>query len=87
MVLQHHEHFDGKGYPAGLSGDSIRLGARIIHVADTVEAMSSHRPYRPALGMEAALVEIKANRGTLYCPDCVDACLQAVREEEFDFDE
>lgn len=87
VVLQHHEHFNGKGYPEGLRGNSIRLEARIIHVADTVEAMSSHRPYRPALGMEAALVEIKANRGTLYCPDCVDACLKAVREEEFDFDE
>ena len=87
VVLQHHECFDGTGYPEGLSGDSIRLGARIIHVADTVEAMSSHRPYRPALGMEAALVEIKANRGTLYCPECVDACLEAVRDAEFDFDE
>lgn len=87
VVLQHHECFDGTGYPEGLSGDSIRLGARIIHVADTVEAMSSHRPYRPALGMEAALVEIKANRGTLYCPECVDACLEAVRDAEFDFDD
>ncbi len=87
VVLQHHEHFDGTGYPEGLSGDSILLGARIIHVVDTVEAMSSHRPYRPALGMEAALVEVKANRGMLYCPECVDACLEAVREKEFDFDE
>jgi putative two-component system response regulator len=86
VVLQHHEHFNGTGYPQGLDSKSTRLGAKIIHVADTVEAMSSHRPYRPALGMEAAVDEIKTNRGLLYCPECVDACLEALGEEDFEFD-
>ncbi len=86
VVLQHHEHFNGTGYPKRLGAESTRLGAKIIHVADTVEAMSSHRPYRPALGMDAALEEIKSNRGVLYCPECVDACIEALREEDFDYD-
>jgi putative two-component system response regulator len=87
VVLQHHEHFNGTGYPKGMKGDEILQQARIIHVADTVEAMSSHRPYRPALGMEAALVEIEANRSKLYCPDAVDACVKVVREGQFKFEE
>jgi len=75
IVYQHHERMDGSGYPQGLSGDEIILEARIIAVADVVEAMASHRPYRPALGIDTALEEISQNRGTLYDPDVVDACL------------
>ncbi len=80
MVLQHHERCDGSGYPDGLEGEDILLGARVIAVADTVEAMSSHRPYRAALGFEAALDEIKRGRGTLFDPQVVDACLRLVGE-------
>lgn len=76
IILQHHERLDGSGYPHGLKGDEIRLEARILCVADVVEAMAAHRPYRPALGMEEALKEIKKNRGILYHPDVVDACLK-----------
>ena len=82
IVLQHHERMDGSGYPQGLSGDEILLEARIIGVADVVEAMSSHRPYRPALGIEKALEEISKNKGILYDPDVVDACLML---EEYSF--
>ena len=76
IVGQHHERVDGSGYPDGLSGDAIRKEARIIGVADTVEAMASHRPYRPAKGIEAALATIEAGSGTAYDPDVVDACLR-----------
>ena len=86
MVLQHHERMDGSGYPQGISGDQILLEARILAVADVVEAMSSHRPYRPALGMEEALSEISEARGTLYDPDVVDACLKLFREKDFKFE-
>nr|NJM04691.1 HD domain-containing protein [Desulfobacula sp.] len=75
IVQQHHERLDGNGYPAGLKGDRILPEARIIGVADVVEAMSSHRPYRPAKGIDAALQEIDAARGRLYDPKAVDACL------------
>ncbi|WP_461833527.1 HD domain-containing phosphohydrolase [Desulfothermus sp.] len=75
MVLYHHERLDGSGYPAGLKGDLIPMEARLLAVADVVDAISSHRPYRPALGLEMALEEIKKNRGILYDPDVVDACL------------
>lgn len=75
IVHQHHERLDGSGYPRGLSGDDILLEARIIAVADVVEAMSSHRPYRPALGIDAAVEEISKNRGALYDADVVDAYL------------
>ncbi|OCC14473.1 response regulator [Dissulfuribacter thermophilus] len=75
IVLQHHERLDGSGYPARLSGDDILLEARIIAVADVIEAMASHRPYRPALGIEKALEEISRNKGILYDPDVVDASL------------
>ena len=74
MILQHHERLDGSGYPNGLRGEII-LGARIIAVADTVDAMQAHRPYRPALGAEAALAAIVAGRGTLFDPQVVDAFL------------
>ncbi len=75
MVYQHHEHFDGSGYPRGLKGDEIMLGARILCVADVVESMASYRPYRPGLGVEKALEEIRANRGGLYDAAVVDVCL------------
>ena len=74
VALQHHERLDGSGYPHGLSGDEIILPARIIAVADVVEAMSQHRPYRPALGLEAALAEVTAGAGRLFDPDVVSAC-------------
>jgi len=83
IVLQHHERMDGSGYPQGLSGDEILLEARILGVSDVVEAMSSHRPYRPALGIEKALDEIKKNRGILYDPDVVDACLNMFARKGF----
>lgn len=76
---QHHERLDGSGYPRGLKGDEIILEARILAVADTIEAMVSHRPYRPALGLEAAVAEIEGKRGTLYDPVVVDAWLQLLR--------
>ena len=80
MVLQHHEMMDGSGYPQGLKSDEILLEARILRVADTVEAMSSHRPYRPALGIEKALAQIKQNKGTLFDPDVVDACVKVFED-------
>jgi putative two-component system response regulator len=82
-VLQHHERLDGSGYPNGLSGDAIKIEARVLAVADTVEAMASHRPYRPSLGIEPALAEITAKRGTFYDPDVVDACLRLFREKDY----
>ncbi|MCJ7546797.1 MAG: PAS domain S-box protein [Deltaproteobacteria bacterium] len=85
IVLQHHERWDGSGYPERLSGEEIILEARILAVADTVEAMASHRPYRVAHGIESALEEISQNRGTLYDPAVVDACL-TLFEKGFRFD-
>ena len=85
IVHQHHERMDGSGYPLGLAGDDILPEARILMVADVVEAMSSHRPYRPGLGMDKALAEIKKNRGKFYDPDVVDACLKTM-VENFKFD-
>ena len=76
IILQHHERLDGSGYPNGLVGDEMLLEARILAVADVVEAMSSHRPYRPALGVEAALDEIAAGSGRLYDDAVVKACKQ-----------
>ncbi|HET7775323.1 MAG TPA: HD domain-containing phosphohydrolase [Azospira sp.] len=76
MIRQHHERLDGSGYPLGLKGEEISLEARIIAVADVVEAMSSDRPYRAALGLAAALDEIRQHRGVLYDPTVVDACVQ-----------
>ena len=85
MVLQHHERMDGSGYPQGLSGEKIMMESRILAVADVVEAMSSHRPYRPALGIDKALAEISEKRGVLYDPDGVDACLKLFAEKRFEF--
>ena len=79
MVRQHHERLNGSGYPRRLRGKQISLGARIIAVADTVEAMSAHRPYRPSRGVEAALEQIQHDRGTLLDPECVDACIRLFR--------
>ena len=76
IVAQHHERIDGSGYPGGLTGADITLGARILMVADVVEAMSSHRPYRPARGVDAALEEIRNHSGTLYDPDVVEGCVR-----------
>jgi PAS domain S-box-containing protein/putative nucleotidyltransferase with HDIG domain len=81
MILQHHERLDGSGYPHGLSGDAIMLEARIITVADVVEAMASHRPYRPSLGIEAAMQEMDKHNGTRYDPSVVDACRRLFREK------
>lgn len=83
FVLQHHERYDGSGYPSGLSGEEIALEARIIAVADVVESMSSHRPYRAALGIEKALAEIEHGRGTAFDPNAVDACLRLFRDKHF----
>jgi len=73
-ILQHHERLDGSGYPNGISGEAIILEARILCVADVVESMVSHRPYRSALGVEGALQEIVRNKGVLYDPEVADAC-------------
>ncbi|MET0013949.1 MAG: HD domain-containing phosphohydrolase [Sedimenticola sp.] len=83
MIHQHHERLDGSGYPQGLKDGDIILEARILAVADVVEAMASHRPYRPGLGIDSALAEIEQNRGILYDPDVVDACLKLFREENY----
>jgi PAS domain S-box-containing protein len=80
IVYQHHERIDGSGYPRGLSGGDILPAARIIGVADVVEAMASHRPYRPALGIDAALGEIESKKGIAYDPAVVDACESLFRE-------
>ena len=83
IVLQHHERIDGSGYPNKLKGDKILLEAKIIGIADVVEAMSSFRPYRPALGIDKALEEISKNKGILYDPEVVDICIRLVREKGF----
>ncbi|MCJ7644551.1 MAG: PAS domain S-box protein [Candidatus Aminicenantes bacterium] len=85
MILQHHERMNGSGYPQGLKGEDIRLEARILAVADVMEAMASHRPYRPALGIDAALAEIENNKGVLYDLDVAAACLRLFREKDFSF--
>ena len=85
IILQHHERMDGSGYPRGLSGEDILLDARIVAVADVVEAMSSHRPYRPSLGLEGALQEIKRHRGTRYDAQVVDICLDLLGSKSWPF--
>ncbi len=84
-VLQHHERLDGSGYPQGLKAEQILPEAKILAVADVVEAMSSHRPYRASLGLEAALDEISKGRGVIYDPAAVDSCLTLFREKNFTF--
>jgi response regulator RpfG family c-di-GMP phosphodiesterase len=85
-VHQHHERIDGSGYPRGLKANEILLEAKIMAVADVVEAIASHRPYRPALGIEAAADEIRQNRGTSYDPEVVDACLRIITRPDFTFE-
>lgn len=87
IILQHHEKLDGSGYPQGLKGDEILLEAKIICVADIVEAMSSHRPYRASLGIEPALDEIRQGRGIWYDASVVDACLKLFHENRFSFND
>ncbi len=83
IALQHHERMDGSGYPQGLKGEAILLEARIMAVADVVEAMSSHRPYRPGFGIDKALAEIERGRGTAYDADVAAACLRLLREKRY----
>jgi len=87
IACQHHERMNGTGYPDGLKGEDILLEARIIAVADTVEAMASHRPYRPALGIDAALEAVNQGKGDLYDVQVVDACTQLFSKGTFRFDE
>ena len=87
MVRQHHERLDGSGYPQGLKGGDILFESRILTVADVVEAMASHRPYRPALGIDRALMEIERGRSSSYDPAVADACIQLFREGRFAFSE
>ncbi|OIP33045.1 MAG: hypothetical protein AUK23_03470 [Deltaproteobacteria bacterium CG2_30_43_15] len=82
-MLQHHERMDGSGYPAGLSKEAILLEARIMAVADVVEAIASHRPYRAAIGLDGALEEVSRNSGILYDADVADACIRLFYEKGF----
>jgi len=85
IILQHHERLDGSGYPKGLFNEQIMLEAKIIAVADVMEAMISERPYRPGLGLNKAKAEISKNKGILYEPEAVDACLRLFNEKGFKF--
>ena len=86
IVYQHHERLNGSGYPQGLSSEQILIEAKIICVADVVEAMASHRPYRPARGVDWALEHIQEESGTLYDSMVVNSCLRLFSENEFQFD-
>lgn len=86
LIRQHHERLDGSGYPLGLKGDAILLESKILAVADVVEAIASHRPYRPALGLDAALEEIESHSGTRYEPKVVEACVRLFREQGYQFE-
>jgi HD-GYP domain-containing protein (c-di-GMP phosphodiesterase class II) len=86
IVVQHHERMDGSGYPSNLCQEEILLEARILAVADVVEAMTFHRPYRPAHGLEKALEEISRNSGILYDPEVVDGCLRLFSQKRFEFE-
>lgn len=87
IAYQHHERIDGSGYPRNLKGDEILIEARILGVADVIESMASHRPYRPALGIQAALDEIAKNKGILYDPGVVEACLRLFKEKGYQLSE
>jgi HD-GYP domain-containing protein (c-di-GMP phosphodiesterase class II) len=87
MVLEHHERMNGSGYPNGLLAEETLLESRILSVADVLESMASHRPYRASLGIDAALKEIEKNKGTLYDPNVVDACLRLFRENDYQLKE
>ncbi len=84
IIGQHHERMDGSGYPRGLKGNEILPEARVLAVADVLETISSHRPYRPARGLPVALAELKKNRGTLYDPDVVDAALRLLEKKGYE---
>ena len=84
-ILQHHERLDGSGYPRGLAAEAVIIEARILAVADVTEAITAHRPYRPALGLDAALAEIETGKGRLYDPAAVDACIALFRNKGFAF--
>jgi putative nucleotidyltransferase with HDIG domain len=86
IVLQHHERLNGSGYPNKLMHDNILIEARILGVSDVVEAMASHRPYRPALGLDAALKEVSDHKGSLYDPEVVEICMRLFKEKRFDFE-
>ena len=86
LVLQHHERMNGSGYPKGLSGEDICMGARILSVAEVVEAMSSIRPYRPSCGIKKALDEISKNKGNFFDADVADTCIRLFNEKEFVFE-
>jgi HD-GYP domain-containing protein (c-di-GMP phosphodiesterase class II) len=85
IVFQHHERIDGSGYPKGLTGESMLLESKILAVADAVEAMSSHRPYRAGLGLEPALEDVLENAGGLYDTEVVNACVLLFREKGYKF--
>ena len=86
IILQHQEKIDGSGYSRGLKGDEICIEAKILGVANVVEAMSSHRPYRPSLGIDKALEEISQNKGIFFDPEVVDTCLKLFKEKSFKFE-
>jgi HD-GYP domain-containing protein (c-di-GMP phosphodiesterase class II) len=83
IVLEHHERMDGSGYPNGLTGENLLVESRILAVADVVEAIASHRPYRPGRGIDAALDEIVKNKGVIYNTEAVGACLKLFREKGY----
>lgn len=85
IILEHHERMDGSGYPRGIKGNEILLEARVLSVADVVEAMASHRPYRPALGIDKALEEIRDHSGRLYDEYVVNACVRVINQKKFEF--
>jgi HD-GYP domain-containing protein (c-di-GMP phosphodiesterase class II) len=85
IVYEHHERLDGSGYPRGLNGREMSVGGRIMAVADVVEAMASHRPYRAALGVDSAIEEITVNSGILYDSDVVKACVHLFMEKNYAF--
>lgn len=87
IILQHHECIDGSGYPLGLEGSMMLIESKVVSVADVVEAMSTHRPYRPALGIEAAIKEINKYRGIRFDPDVVDACTELYKNGDLDFNQ
>jgi len=86
IVLQHHERIDGSGYPHGLTGEDILIEVKILTVADVVEAMISHRPYRPALGIDSAIQDITANSGICYDPEVVEACISVLIDRRVSLD-
>jgi len=87
MVLEHHERINGSGYPNGKTGDQLLMESRILAVSDVVNGISYHRPYRPALGVDAALYDIRGNRGILYDPEVVDTCLRLINEKKYKMEE